>query len=398
VPQSRCAETLGRMIQVMKSIGLGGSDSEVEFFRRLYRVFDTDRNGQVDFEELYTGLSSLLAGSARVKLQMFFDMFFTEERQTAGLSKFNVYKLFMAMLRFFGSPSELVEAGSSPKTRERSCEWTQVFRNIDVNHDGVVSFDELYLHVLAHPELCSFLDSAVLRFGAEIQYTPSDGVDLAAEVSKKDSSTASHQKGRGRKSKGLAGITERGSAAVNRALRQSALTNKVANRRTSYEKPWKQESKLEKTLPARRSSSDPSEERRRFASADAPNGGSFLPKVTSASESTDDAEGASSTSGTTAQLSSGLDLRLERSDSANSTQWSTEGTPPGSPTELPTSVRSGATSVRGRPITDSPSTWLLKNKQARQFVTASKTSNELSGGALSTNKVATAATSCSMFR
>ena len=82
--------SFARFLQVMQDIGIGGHESEVEFFQRLYRVFDTDRNGQVDFEELHTGLSSLLAGSARVKLQMFFDMFFTEERQSAGLSKFNV--------------------------------------------------------------------------------------------------------------------------------------------------------------------------------------------------------------------------------------------------------------------------------------------------------------------
>jgi Ca2+-binding EF-hand superfamily protein len=386
-------------MQVMKSIGLGGRESEVEFFQRLYRVFDTDRNGLVDFEELYTGLSSLLAGSARAKLQMFFDMFFTEERQTVGLSKFNVYKLIMAMLQFFGSPSELVAADSSPKTRERSCEWTQVFRTIDVNHDGVVSFEELYLHVLAHPELCSFLDSAVLRFGAEIQYSPSGEADIAADFL----NSTSHQKGKGRNNKGLAGIAERGSAAVNRALRQSELTNKVANRRTAYEKPWKQESRLEKTLPARRSSSDPSDERHRAAPAAAPSGTGFLPRVSSASESADEAQQARSRSGP----SNGLDLRLERSDSADSTQWSTEGTPPGSPKELSSalgpaaSVRSGATSVRERPVTDSPSTWLLKNKQARQFVTASKTSNGSSGGTIATNQgVATAATSrsYSLFR
>ena len=381
-------------MQVMKSIGLGGRESEVEFFQRLYRVFDTDRNGLVDFEELYTGLSSLLAGSARAKLQMFFDMFFTEERQTAGLSKFNVYKLFMAMLQFFGSPSELVNADSSPKTRERSCEWTQVFRTIDVNHDGVVSFEELYLHVLAHPELCSFLDSAVLRFGAEIQYSPSGEADIAGV----SLTSTSHQKGKVRKNKGLAGIAERGSAAVNRALRQSELTNKVANRRTAYEKPWKQESKQEKTLPARRSSSDPSDERHHAA----PNGTGFLPRVSSASESADEAQQASSSSGS----SNGLDLRLERSSSVDSTQWSTEGTPPGSPTELsstllPASVRSGAMSVRERPVTDSPSTWLLKNKQARQFVTANKTSNGSSEGTIAAKQgVATVATSrsYSLFR
>lgn len=389
----------------MKSIGLGGRDSEVEFFQRLYRVFDADRNGQVDFEELYTGLSSLLAGSARAKLQMFFDMYFTEERQTAGLSKFNVYKLFMAMLQFFGSPSELVEAGSSPTTRARSCEWTQVFRKIDVNHDGVVSFEELYLHVLAHPELCSFLDSAVLRFGAEVQYSPEEGAGAMADSSGHASSTAPLQKRKSKKSKGLTGITERGSAAVNRALRQSALTNKVANRRNSYAKPWKQESKLEKTLPARRCSSDPSEERQTMPSAAALGGDNFLPRLNSASDtSVGGEESSTSTSDPTAQLSSRLHLELERSDSADSTRWSTEGTPPGSPTEspselMPASVRSGATSVRERPITDSPSTWLLKNKKARQFVTASKTSNE-PGGTATAKQIARAGGSSmySLFR
>jgi len=403
-------------LQVMKNIGLGGHESEVDFFRRLYRVFDTDRNGQVDFEELYTGLSMLLAGSARVKLQMFFDMFFTEERQSAGLSKFNVYRLFMAMLQFFGSPSEQQNdvSAMSPMTRERSCEWTQVFRNIDINHDGVVSFEELYHHVLAHPELCSFLDSAVLRFGAEIQYT-SDAPETEAapaavggpqSTSSASSSTSTSSRSSNRrkqKSSGLAGITERGSAAFNRALRQSALTNKVANRRTSYSKPWQQQDgkQLMKTLPAaRRSSSDPTSENQPHAArsgaaaaAAAAADGSFLPRVSS-SQSNEEIEQASSrvkrtgsNTSQTSQLSSGLDLRLERSDSANSAEWSTEGTPPGSPSEQHpelmldrASVRSGANSVRERPINDSPSTWLLKNKKARQFVTASKSSSSLVGG------------------
>jgi Ca2+-binding EF-hand superfamily protein len=50
-------------------------DSEVEFFMRLYKVFDADGNGKVEFEELVEGLGILAAGSARAKLKLYYDMF-----------------------------------------------------------------------------------------------------------------------------------------------------------------------------------------------------------------------------------------------------------------------------------------------------------------------------------
>lgn len=366
----------------MKNIGIGGHESEVEFFRRLYRVFDSDRNGQVDFEELYTGLSSLLAGSARVKLQMFFDMFFTEERQSAGLSKFNVYKLFMAMSQFFGSPSEQYADELSPVSRERSCEWTQVFRNIDVNHDGMVSFEELYLHVLRHPELCDFLDSAVLRFGQANEDTvcpmrTGSGESASSAGGRRRSSAGSTRSAVSTasiKSSATSGSADGGlgRAAFRRALTKSVLVNKVANRRTSYSKPWQQAEDLTQTR--RCTSVEPS----RTGSGQENAGPGFLPRVSSNESSTSCQSQQSNGS-----FDVGLSLRLERSDSnASSDEWSTEGTPPGTPTERLSeagTVRSGATSVRERPVNDSPNTWLLKNKQARQFVAASKSSNSSAG-------------------
>eukprot|EP01047_Picozoa_sp_COSAG01_P023490 COSAG01_NODE_1423_length_10356_cov_30.529590_2_plen_77_part_00 len=51
---------------------------------KLYRAFDADRNGSVDFEELCAGLTSMLAGSTRQKLRLFFDMFVTTDDEAPG--------------------------------------------------------------------------------------------------------------------------------------------------------------------------------------------------------------------------------------------------------------------------------------------------------------------------
>ena len=51
---------------------------------KLYRAFDADRNGSVDFEELCAGLTSMLAGSTRQKLRLFFDMFVTTDDGLGG--------------------------------------------------------------------------------------------------------------------------------------------------------------------------------------------------------------------------------------------------------------------------------------------------------------------------
>ena len=42
----------------MKAIGVGGGAAEVDFFGRLYKVFDADHNGSVEFDELVEGLSA----------------------------------------------------------------------------------------------------------------------------------------------------------------------------------------------------------------------------------------------------------------------------------------------------------------------------------------------------
>ena len=70
--------TFGRFLAVLKAIGISGEgEAELDFFAKLYKVFDSDGNGKVEFTELIDGLHLLSEGSAKEKLQMYFNMFAT---------------------------------------------------------------------------------------------------------------------------------------------------------------------------------------------------------------------------------------------------------------------------------------------------------------------------------
>ena len=152
--------SFARFLQIMKELGVGQSDAEVDFYRRLYRTFDTDKNGSVEFEELCTGLSALLAGSTRAKLRLFFDMFYTDEAKKnnaeKGLSKYMVYKMFMAIAQFFTRKDAYADGGELDGSIPMDG-WTHVFSKMDVDGDGCVSFDELYTHIIQHEHLKAFL-------------------------------------------------------------------------------------------------------------------------------------------------------------------------------------------------------------------------------------------------
>ena len=191
----------------------------------------------------------------------------------------------MAMLQFFGAPTQICNG-----TDRDACKWTEVFRTLDKNHDGVVSFEELYTHIIQHEELCLFLDSAVLRFEGA-------GGD-------EDSPTSRRESGRG-------------AGAFTRALKESILTNKVASRRSSYTKPWQQSSN-----PPSRASSAESDGSDWFPSGAAREGGLKLPSVSSASSNE-----SAATASPPGRIGQKFDYALRTASGESG------GTPPGSPTD-----------------------------------------------------------------
>jgi hypothetical protein len=117
--------------------------------------------------------------------------------------RYTIYTMFMAIAKFFNRPGD--EADDTAGSAIPVAGWTEVFSTLDVNGDNRVSFDELYAHILRHPNLVAFLDSAVLRLG--------EGGEESV-------------------------ITSSSGGGIMRALKESALTNKVQARRSTYHKPW----------------------------------------------------------------------------------------------------------------------------------------------------------------
>ena len=75
-----------------------------------------------------------------------------------GMTKYSVYRMFTAMLQFFGSTDDDADGGCVQ-------DFTGVFAELDDDHNGVISLEELYAHVSRNRRLLAFLGSAVLRLG-----------------------------------------------------------------------------------------------------------------------------------------------------------------------------------------------------------------------------------------
>lgn len=166
-----------RFLRLMKAIGVGGSDVEVEFFMRLYKTFDEDGNGKVEFEELIDGLAVLAGGSARQKLQMYYEMFSHSEQiegegdalygdehdnletksADKGLRRYHVQRMMLTLIQHLDHADDGTVAFTSSQ-------FNHIFQSLDTDSDGVISFEELYDHVASHAALAKFIANSSVAF------------------------------------------------------------------------------------------------------------------------------------------------------------------------------------------------------------------------------------------
>jgi Ca2+-binding EF-hand superfamily protein len=108
---------------------------------RLFRLFDVDGNGVVDFSELASGLSVLCGGSGDSKVASTFqlydidgDGFISKEEMVLYLT--SVFKVL------FGVVPGLAGSSNFSATEMATATMQQCFQEADVNHDGRLSFEE----------------------------------------------------------------------------------------------------------------------------------------------------------------------------------------------------------------------------------------------------------------
>ena len=166
--------TFARFLSIMKAIGVGGGAAEVEFFGRLYKVFDADGNGSVEFDELVDGLSTLAGGSARDKLHMYYTMFAISsslqevgsddeeaeatQAEGGGLRRYQVQRMMLTLVQHLG--------GGGPDAEFSNDDLKRIFSKADMDGDGDIDFEELYDYVAKHPKLLTFITQSSIVFNS----------------------------------------------------------------------------------------------------------------------------------------------------------------------------------------------------------------------------------------
>ena len=188
--------SFSRFLLIMKAIGVGGGAAEVDFFGRLYKVFDADGNGSVEFDELVEGLSVLAAGSAKEKLQMYYTMFSisanvqsngesddedeeAEKIQREGLRRYQVQRMMLTLVQHLGGGGEDSFSNEDLK---------RIFAHADADGDGDIDFDELYDYVARHPALVDFIAKSSIVFNSGLREEQEQAAQEAAESGKRPES------------------------------------------------------------------------------------------------------------------------------------------------------------------------------------------------------------------
>ena len=108
---------------------------------RLFETFDADGNGVVDFSELASGLSVLCGGSREDKVEAAFSLYDLNGDGFISLEEMTTYLTSVFKVLYETQPETRARMGVSAEELA-AVTAEQAFVDADVNHDGVLSFDE----------------------------------------------------------------------------------------------------------------------------------------------------------------------------------------------------------------------------------------------------------------
>ncbi|KAG7380719.1 hypothetical protein PHYPSEUDO_006901 [Phytophthora pseudosyringae] len=112
-----------------------------QLLKELFELFDADKNGVVDVQELGAGLSILCGGSRADKAKSMFTLYDVNHDGYISPEEMTSYLTSVFKVMFKASPELPAKTGMMPeqlaKTTTREC-----FRAFDHNRDGQLSFDE----------------------------------------------------------------------------------------------------------------------------------------------------------------------------------------------------------------------------------------------------------------
>ncbi|XP_076312653.1 Kv channel-interacting protein 4-like [Tachypleus tridentatus] len=106
-----------------------------QYAHYVFKAFDQDRNGTISFQDFVVGLSALTRGSTMEKLQWTFHLY--DINGDGCISREEMADIIISIYNLMGQFAEpSIDETSAREHAER------VFQRLDLNKDGVVTFDE----------------------------------------------------------------------------------------------------------------------------------------------------------------------------------------------------------------------------------------------------------------
>ncbi|XP_019614387.1 PREDICTED: neurocalcin homolog [Branchiostoma belcheri] len=131
----------------------GCREKKATLAKRIFRAFDHDATGTVDFREYVCGMSALLRGSKVEKLKWAFRMYDLDGNGEVTKRELLNVLMLMNELRNPGAPEE--------ETRQMEVQQeeliTGIFNSLDIDHDGKLQLKEFVEGVRRKPELFKIL-------------------------------------------------------------------------------------------------------------------------------------------------------------------------------------------------------------------------------------------------
>jgi Ca2+-binding EF-hand superfamily protein len=109
------------------------SDNVCFFQRHVFKTFDTDSSGEIDFVEFLIAISVTSQGDIREKLQMAFTMY--DINKNGSIDRKEMEKIIEAIYDLLGEENR--RGDNSPTERVK-----KIMSKLDKNNDGQLSSDE----------------------------------------------------------------------------------------------------------------------------------------------------------------------------------------------------------------------------------------------------------------
>eukprot|EP00946_MAST-07B_sp_MAST-7B-sp1_P000564 g564.t1 len=141
---------------VMQNLGF----EDMPMMQRVFQIFDLDGNGKIDYHELVCCVDLLLRGHGEETLRFCFAMYDSDD--SGYISEFELHNV----LQMCGKQIMYDEFGGGIKAGYMGA-LRKLYRSIDKNGDGHISYDEFVRGMNEHPILLK----ALLEAGPSVEET-----------------------------------------------------------------------------------------------------------------------------------------------------------------------------------------------------------------------------------